>query len=253
MAGLNLTIGAGTVPFGTQLPGNAQALINFVAAYGLINGTHNFNGLNFGSVTPSPENQNIPWFKTDSFGNPIGFFSWNGATWAAIPNVISNGTFANAPQNPALGTQYYATDIGCVILYSSQGWTTLSGTPGDYKFVEFATSDLALAANPGWVLASNSLNACTLAAAGVANGAYVAHAQGQQIGEEAHTILVSEMPAHTHAQTVGLGGVQADGNTGNPSGVIPDRNPTVTGSTGGGAPANVIQPTYYTWLLKKSF
>ena len=54
---LNLFLQAGTVPANTPLPGNAQALAAFNAQYTQIAGGGNFNGINFGSVTPSADNQ----------------------------------------------------------------------------------------------------------------------------------------------------------------------------------------------------
>jgi hypothetical protein len=253
MAGLNLTITAGTAPFGSQLPGSAQTLLNFCAAYLGITGAQTFNGINFGSAVPSPENQSLPWFKTDSFGNPIGLFSWNGLAWTPIPTVMANGAFANAPQNPAIGTEYYATDIGCTVIYGPQGWTTASGTVGDYKFVEFPTITAALAANPGWAQATNQIG-LALAAAGGATSITANHPQGQVLGEEQHTQQITELVAHTHpTEGGGITPASATGNVSNPGGILAASALGATQVTGGGSPFNVLGPRYYTWLLVKQF
>jgi|HubBroStandDraft_1064217.scaffolds.fasta_scaffold00305_41 hypothetical protein len=69
--------------------------------------------------------------------------------------------------------------------------------------------------------------------------------QGQYLGQESHTPIVAEMAAHSHTALVNLTGssptstIQTEGaaTTANQSGLI--------GSTGGGSPFNIIQPTTY--------
>lgn len=253
MSGLNLTLQAGKAPYGSQLPGNTQALLNFMAQYVLITGGQNFNGLNYGSATPAPANQGIPWFKTDVFGNPIGLFSWNGLTWAATPNQIASGSFANAPANPSVGSVYYATDIGCTLVYSSSGWTTLSGTVGDVKEVTATTLAVALANNPGWAQDSASVG-LVVAAAGAATSITSGYAQGTVYGEESHTLQITEIPSHTHPIAQGGGGnASATGNAANPSGILGSAQSGNTGATGGSAGHNNYQPTIWYWRLVKQF
>ena len=252
MSGLNLTLQAGTTPYGAQLPGNCQALVNFIAAYVGIAGGGNFNGINYGSTTPAPANRGLPWFKTDTFGNPIGLFSWNGTTWAATPTQLSSGTFANAPSNPAVGSVYYATDIGCTIIYSTSGWTTLAGTVGDVKEVQATDITTALNSNPGWVQDTGSIG-CVVAAAGPATSISSGYGYGTILGEETHTLSINEIPAHTHPVSANQNNATASGNVGNPSGILADHSAAATGSTGGSAAHNNLQPTVYYWRLVKSF
>lgn len=252
MAALNLTIQAGTAPANAALPGNAQALLNFVAAYLLVNGASGFNGINFGASTPAPANQNLPWFKTDPFGNPVGLFSWNGLTWAPIPVVTANGNFSNAPQNPGIGTEYYATDIGCIIIWSSLGWTTASGTVGDVKEVQAATITIALANNPGWIQDTQSIG-LAVGGAGAATAITAAHPYGQIVGEENHTMLLSELVAHTHTISANANNASANGNAQSNTGILADHSATATGSTGGGTPFNVLGPRIFYWRLVKQF
>lgn len=261
MAGLNLFIQAGTVPFGTQLPASAQALINLVAAYTGIGGANGFNGINFGSQTPAPQNRSLPWFKTDSFGNPIGFFSWNGTAWVTTPSTVASGPTSGRPAGPANGTQYYDTTLGAVLIFNTanNAWTTASGVPGDIKEVTTTTLAQALINNPGWAQHTAS-SGCVIAGSDVnSNGPASAHSQGSLIGEETHALAVSELAAHTHTspfaaftgafqngpQASGVYTAITPGTTGIPV--------SITGTTGGGSGHNNIQPSLYLFRLYKLF
>jgi microcystin-dependent protein len=253
MSGLNLTLQAGTAPYQTALPGNAQALLDFIAQYTLIAGGQNFNGLNYGSSTPAPANRGLPWFQTDQFENPVGLFSWNGTTWAATPNQIASGTFANAPANPSVGSTYYATDIGCTVIYSTQGWTTLSGTVGDVKEVTATSLTTALNNNPGWAQDTASIG-CVVIGSGPATSISSAYSPGTIVGEEMHTLSINEIPSHTHPLAQGGGGnASASGNVANPSGILGSAESGSTGGTGGSAGHNNIQPSIAYFRLVKQF
>lgn len=261
MSGLNLFLSAGTVPQGTQLPASAQALINLVAQYMGIAGGGAFNGINFGATTPAPQNRGLPWFKTDNNGNPVGLFSWNGTAWVTIPSGLATGPTLNRPANPSGGQTYFDTDIKCAIIFSAaqNDWTTLGGSVGEVKEVEAATLAAALLANPGWVQHTASLGCVIGGACDAATGVTAAHPPGQLIGEEAHTLLVTELPAHTHPEAFAQYTGQHQ-NGSQPAGVYPAVTPgslglpvANTAPAGGGAAHNNIQPTYYLYRLKKSF
>lgn len=248
---LTLTITAGIVPFGTALPGNAQALANFMALYNGIGGVSNFNGINYGSTTPTADQRGYPWFQTDSQGNPVGLFSWNGLTWAAIPVQTASGASSARPGAPGVGTEFYDTSIGAVILWNGGNWTTLSGTIGDVKEVQAPNINTALTNNPGWAQDTASIG-CVVAAAGPAGSISSAHSYGQLLGEETHLLQITELAAHTHTLPSGAGQATADGNVGNPSGILASSDSGATGSTGGNTPHNNIQPTIYYWRLVKT-
>ncbi len=85
-----------------------------------------------------------------------------------------------------------------------------------------------------------------LAGAGTGAG-LTARALGQYVGEETHLQLISEMPAHTHPPISsnnfvygGSGAAQYAPATG-----LDGTNGATTGSTGGGNPFNVMQPTSF--------
>lgn len=261
MSGLNLFLQAGTAPSDAQLPSSAQALLDFMAQYMDIGGRGTFNGLNFGPNTPPPQNRSLPWFKTDTSGNPIGLFAWNGTAWVMTPTIVANGPTSSRPSSPANGAEYYDTTIGGLILWnaSANNWTTASGIVGDIKEVTALTLMAALAANPGWLQHTASSGCVIGAADSNPNGPATAHAQGTLIGEEGHTIGVNELPAHTHALPYGTytGAFQ---NGTQPAGVFPAITPGGTGiavvstaAAGGGQAANVIQPTYFCFRLYKTF
>lgn len=261
MSGLNLSLSAGTAPYGAQLPSSAQALLNFIAAYVGIAGSGSFNGINYGSNTPAPQNRGLPWFKTDGSGNPVGLYAWNGTAWVTVPTIVANGPTSLRPVTPSNGAEYYDTTIGGLLLWNAtQGaWTTASGMVGDVKEVTAATIEVALANNPGWAQHTAS-NGCVIgAAADSSNGPASAHAQGTLIGEEAHVQAVSEMAAHTH--TTSLANANADGNDYNiDQGLSGHNAPGAAGSTavtssssGSSTAANVIQPTMYLFRLYKVY
>jgi len=261
MSGLTLFLSPGTVPANDPLPSSAQALVNYISAYTNIAGATGFNGINFGPNTPAPQNRSLPWFKTDTSGNPIGLFSWNGTAWTTIPTQVSTGPTSSRPATPSDGSEYYDTTIRCLIIWNAaaSNWTTAAGSIGDLKEVTATTLAAALTANPGWQQHTAS-SGCVIGGADVnTNGPASAHAAGTLIGEESHLQAVSELPAHTHPEIYGT-------NTGSfqngpqASGVYPAVTPgstsipvASTGSTGSGTAFNVIQPTAYFYRLYKAY
>lgn len=256
---LNLLLQAGTLPSGTPLPGNAQALVNMVAQYLAITGGQGFVSVNFGPNTPTPDNRDKPWFKTDSIGNPVGFFSWNGLAWASIPVTTASGPTSQRPATAAVGVQFYDTTIGALLVYSSSGWTTATGTVGDVKEVKAVDLATALKNNPGWVQDTDSIG-LVVGGAGGATSITAAHPYASVIGEENHTLTVAELAPHTHTLISGNNWAPYSGQHQNgtqPPGVYPivtnQAAATSTASTGSGTPHNTIQPTIYYWRLVKQF
>lgn len=252
---LTIFLDPGTVPAGTALPGNAQALVNLISQYTGISGTDGFNGINYGSDTPSPENRIYPWFKTDVNGNPIGLYSWNGSAWTPIPTTVASGTTAERPLAPGTGALFFDTTISVELIWYGGSWHTASGSPGDTKFVTALTSAAALAANPGWALYT-PLNGRVPVGAGAGSG-LTTRAQGATFGEENHVLAISEMPAHSH--TTSLANANADGNDYNlDQGLSGHDVPGPAGSStpasssvGGGESHNTCQPSLALWCLFK--
>lgn len=265
---LDLALEALTLPDGTEFPGTNQALLNQIAQYMAIIGGASFNGINFGPTTPSVDDQDKPWFKTDDSFNPIGWYSWNGSAWVTIPQTMASGSSDNRPSSPSIGQQYLDTTIGSVIIYSSGGWTTLSGSVGDVKEVKAETLSDALTANPGWIQDADSKgkviagaeDGYTPPSSTNPNYTYPAHAYGTTAGEEAHALTVGENAQHLH-NGITLGGSNNDNGDPGPYAITSDSQynglNVITGGTtnnsGSGYVHQTMQPTIFYWRLVKSF
>lgn len=249
---LNLILTPGTTPFGTPLPGNAQALVDFMAEYLGITGDEGFNGLNYGPNTPSPENRAYPWFKTNSTFDPIGLYAWNGSDWVASPLITPSGPTGSRPVSPATGTQYFDTTISVQLVWERGAWRTLSGSPGDLKFVTAATVAAAITQNPGWVEYS-AARGRVLGAAGAGSG-LTERAVAETTGEEDHTLAINELPAHTHSTNwAAYSGQFQNGTQG--AGIYPvvtGVGVTPTLAAGGTEGHNNMQPSMFQILLQKS-
>ena len=109
----------------------------------------------------TPEISDPPiWLRTThtptqadpSVGLMIGWYVFNGTNWIPSSGIVASGPSASRPSNPVEYMQFYDTDISCLIWFERAQWRTISGVPGDVKFVAFSTLTQALAANPGWEL-----------------------------------------------------------------------------------------------------
>lgn len=123
-----ITISPQSVPTGTCIPGNAQALVNLVA--GNITATFQngeFALWNFGSTTPDPSLQDRPWERTTTDGKPLGIY------------VFYNGKWVR--QGPPVGTvsMYYGVGEGGASFDSTgkgipgtdgEGWYLWNGQNG---------------------------------------------------------------------------------------------------------------------------
>lgn len=107
----------------------------------------------------TPANSTPPvWLLTDkdatdidpTYGNPLGWYVFNGSTWQPFNNIVLSGPTANRPSAPVEYQQYYDTTISCLIWWERSAWRTVSGVPGDVKQVAYELATEALAANPGW-------------------------------------------------------------------------------------------------------
>lgn len=233
---LNAELQALTVPEGSEFPGTPQTFLDWLVQYVAITGLNPFSGINFGDVEPGEDERDRPWFKTDGAGNPIGWFSWNGAAWTPTPIQAENGGTSSRPANPSLGQVFLDTDISVLLMWDGTRWTTVSGSPGDVKEVRATTIDDALTLNPGWAEDTDSVGRFVV---GVTSGSGFEPLDTG--GEATHTLTEAELPAHTHAARGNK--LQADGNASNPAGIVSGVQETgATGSTGGGNPHNNMPP-----------
>lgn len=85
-----------------------------------------------------------------SIGNPLGWYVFNGTNWVPFNDIVLSGATANRPTDPLEFQQFYDTDISALIWFERNEWRTVSGVPGDVKYVAFETLVEALTRNPGW-------------------------------------------------------------------------------------------------------
>lgn len=117
---LDLQLQALLVPFGTPFPGDVQGLLELIASYMEITGAQNFNGVNYGSTDPSPDDRDKAWFKTDGSGVPLGWYAWDGAEWKVLPGKAFVGDLAarDAITSPQNGTLYQLVGTGLYVFNS---------------------------------------------------------------------------------------------------------------------------------------
>lgn len=113
-----------------------------------------------GTTTPATSSPPI-WLRTTKdatdiaptdFGDPIGWYVFDGTVWAPFNSIVLSGPTAARPVSPANLQQFYDTDISALIWWERAAWRTVAGVIGDVKFVAYETLTEALSVNPGWAL-----------------------------------------------------------------------------------------------------
>lgn len=251
--GLNLQIIALTMPDGSEFEGTRQELQDSIAQYLSLSGEDSFSGINYGDVEPDADSRDRPWFKTDGGGNPIGWFSWNGTTWAPSPVEIQSGTTSERPVSPGVGRQFFDTDIQVQIVWNGTTWTTVSGSPGDVKEVYAADLSTALTKNPGW---SHDTDSIGMVIAGASDGS--SYVYDSEVGADEVMLEDSDLPDVTVPLQSGwypYSGQHQNGSQ--PAGVYPivtaQSNTATTQSMNSGVQTgvDVRQKTKYLWRLVK--
>lgn len=109
------------VPSGTEFPGTVQGLLQLIAEYEEITGLENFNGVNYGSVTPDPADRDKAWLRTDGSGLFLGWYVWTGAAWEILPAKAFVGTISarDALANPQDGMLWHVVGTGISTYVSS--------------------------------------------------------------------------------------------------------------------------------------
>jgi hypothetical protein len=111
------------VPSGTEFPGTVQGLLQLIAEYMEITGLADFNGVNYGSVEPDPEDRDKAWLRTDGGGNFLGWYVWSGAAWTILPSKAFVGTEVerNDLANPQEGWMFHVVGTG-LSTYTGAEW-----------------------------------------------------------------------------------------------------------------------------------
>lgn len=157
------------------------------------------------------EDEATIWLRT-SVGRVIGWYFWTGAEWRPGGNVSARGTTEFRPQFPVDYEQFFDTSINTLIQWERGAWRTVSGVPGDVKFVVTPTLVEALTNNPGWIylgnidqnfigrvigIAAKDQGATPASSFSTASG-ITAQAAGDILGEETHVLESDEIEQHTH-------------------------------------------------------
>jgi hypothetical protein len=116
-----------------------------------------------GATAPTSDEPPL-WLRTTkdateadpSRGDAVGWYFWDGSAWEPYLSIVLSGPTVNRPVSPVTFTQYYDTDIACLIWFERAQWRTVSGVPGDVKAVMFETLVDALEHNPGWQVVGES-------------------------------------------------------------------------------------------------
>lgn len=166
-----------------------------------------------GPDTPAAPGASDPklWLRT-SGTRAIGWYGWDGLIWRSFNSIPASGNTASRPTQPVDLEQYFDTDINCLIHFERGAWRTVSGTPGDVKFVAVSKLSDALNANPGWIYIGRddqSVRGLTLGIATQDPGAspessfptdsgISARSSGDKTGEETHVLADEEQVPHSH-------------------------------------------------------
>lgn len=110
-----------------------------------------------GSGTASDDLPTV-WIRTDVAGQLLGLYVWDGSFWKPSTGIVFSGPTSSRPAAPLDYQQYFDTTINCLIWWERSAWRTVSGVPGDVKFVAFEKLNDALTQNPGWSLFGESLS-----------------------------------------------------------------------------------------------
>lgn len=113
-----------------------------------------------GNSTP-PSTPPFFWLQTTkdptdqdpSLGSAIGWLIFDGSNWVRFNSIVESG--ATRPANPTELQMFYDSSIGVLIWWERGAWRTVSGVPGDVKFVGYETLTDALRFNPGWEVLGN--------------------------------------------------------------------------------------------------
>ena len=110
------------------------------------------------SASTPPSTPPFLWLRTTtdptdqnpSPGDAVIWYEFDGTSWVPFNSVVRSGSTAERPTTPTDFQQYYDNDIGVLIWWERGAWRTVSGVPGDIKFVVFETASDAQLFNPGW-------------------------------------------------------------------------------------------------------
>lgn len=160
--------------------------------------------------TPQPGDP-LLWLRTFE-SRAVAWYGWDGTQWRPVSNIPPSGSTAQRPTNPVDLEPFFDTDINALIHWERGAWRTVSGSPGDIKFVAQALLSDALRFNPGWsyvgqddqslrgrtfAVATQDIDAGGTAAFATDSGISPREA-GEQDGSEEVVLTSTQIEQHTH-------------------------------------------------------
>lgn len=162
---------------------------------------------------PQPASASDPqiWLRT-SGTRVIGWYFSSGTVWRPGGNVDPSGPTTARPTNPVDLEKFFDTDISVLLHWERGAWRTISGSPGDVKFVVTSELDVALTGNPGWEYLADGNQSWRSAVLGIAakdpglspvssfpvDSGRTQRSSGDVVGEEAHILTDAELVQHSH-------------------------------------------------------
>lgn len=184
------------------------------------------NNYEFSQTEPTNPNV-IFWIQTDAAARVINYWIRRAGVWYSMTGA--RGPTASRPVGPAEYTRYWDTDINAELIFERGAWRTVTGVPGDIKFVGAQTLTEALRLNPGWREISGSLFGPAVRGrafvpahrdpgatpetdlpivTGVSNSRYA----GEAFGEENTTLTNEQTPGRPETHFHGTGKFRVDDN-----------------------------------------
>lgn len=160
--------------------------------------------------TPLADDAKI-WIRTSN-NRVVGLYFWTGSEWRPDGGIPPSGPTADRPTVPVDLEQFFDTDINVLIHWERGAWRTVSGSPGDVKFVSATVLAAAITINPGWEYLGESsqdyrgkvLGVATKDPGATPTASYTTasgistRASGDIVGTETHVLASDEIEQHTH-------------------------------------------------------
>lgn len=223
---INAIVTPGAIPEGA-CPQSVQEWQNLFAKYLQVTFPLSFAGLNTGNTEPAANMRSFPWYRTNADGSPDNIYTYFNGTWVRPHPIapLDAGMRFYDGTRASLDT-YDGGESGSVTSISGPMWqivTTDNSTPLD---------DMS-----NWLMAGR-----------MPVGVSANFVEGSTGGEREHTLIISEIPAHTHTtNSSGWGNA-----SGNPQPLNSFSEGAQSGSTGGGLPHNNMPPYYAGYWIKRT-
>jgi microcystin-dependent protein len=151
------------------------------------------------------------WVQTRD-NRVLGWYFWSGTEWRPDGQTPPSGPTASRPTNAGDFETYFDTTINVLLHWERGAWRTVSGSPGDVKFVTASLLTDAIVQNPGWIylgesdqtyrgrvigVATKDPGATPASSYGTASG-ITTRASAATYGVESVLLADAEIPQHTH-------------------------------------------------------